>query len=288
VAVIVAALAVRTVARNADWRSDLTLGESAVQTAPDSYKSHKLLANALFESHVPIDRVLAEADKSLAILSPLPDLRNNADSWRRAANWYLAKGDSASAHRSIEILQRCMAIVTAQDEQARSLPRYDPATSPLATARADVNRTIAAAYLKLGDPTQALAASAGAIELDPENPDAYRQYAQTLSAAGRNQEAMVTLMEGVMLTVDPGLRQLVVELYQRGLDPHGCALLAGQDGRPALNPSCDTVRGHLCAATVEAIKLRKKTGREDRVEQLRASGVRDFGCPASQLDQAMK
>ena len=59
-------LSARTVIRNPDWQSDLTLGESAVQTSPNSYKSHKLLANALFESHAPIDRVLAEADKRLS------------------------------------------------------------------------------------------------------------------------------------------------------------------------------------------------------------------------------
>jgi tetratricopeptide (TPR) repeat protein len=280
VGVIVVALAARTVARNSDWQSDLTLAKSAVETSPDSYKTHKLLANALFETHAPIDNVLAEAEKSLAILSPLPDLRNNADTWRRAAEWYRAKGDAASTRRALEILQRCLAIVTAQEAHARTLPRFDSATDPLATARADVNGLISAAYLQLGDPAQALATAARAIDLDPQNPEAYRQYAQSLAAAGRNQEAMVTLMEGVMLTVDPGLRQAVVDLYRAGgLDPQGCALLPGQDGRPALNPTCATVRAHLCAATAAGIKVREKSGRHDLAEQLRATGISSFGCP---------
>jgi hypothetical protein len=270
-AAIVVLLSARTIVRNGDWRSDLTLGESAVAAAPESYKAHKLLANALYESHAPIERVLAEGDRSLAILSPLPDLRNNADTWRRVADWYLAKGDPASVRHAIELLERCRAMVTAQDEHARSMPRYDPNTNSMAGARASVNRMIASAFARLGD------ASRG-IELDPESADAWRAYAASLAQAGKGREAVVALMEGVMLTVDPGLRQAVVDLYRTGLDPHGCALLPGQDGRPALNPGCDTVRAHLCAAADAAIAVREKSGRGELAEMLRKSKVRDFGC----------
>ena len=269
--VIVIALAVRTFARNPDWNSDLTLGRANVQAVPASYKSHKLLANALFESHAPIDQVLAEGEKMLATLQPLPPLHDNADSWRRAANWYLSKGDPASVHRAIEILQRCLAIVTAQEQHARTLPRFDPATNPLATAREDVNRMISGAYLQAGDTSKA-------ETIDPENPDVWARRAKSLVAAGKHEEAIVTLMEGVMLTVDPQLRQAVVDLYRAGLDPHGCALLPGQDGRPALNPACDTVHAHLCKASTAAIELREKAGRKDLADQLRDTAAKSFGC----------
>jgi hypothetical protein len=269
--VIVVAFAARTLARNPDWNSDLALGTVTVQTAPASYKSHKMLANALFESHAPIEQVLAEADKMLAILAPLPPLHDNADSWRRAANWYLAKGDPTGVHRAIEILQHCLAIVTVQERQARSLPRFDPATNPLATAREDVNRMISSAYLQAGDTSKA-------ETIDPENPDVWARRARSLAEAGKGEQAIVTLMEGVMLTVDPQLRQAVVDLYRAGLDPHGCALLPGQDGRPALNPGCDTVHGHLCKASAAAIELREKAGRKDLADQLRETAAKSFGC----------
>jgi len=86
------------------------------------------------------------------------------------------------------------------------------------------------------------------------------------------------LMEGVLLTVDPGLRQAVIEMYRAGLDPHGCALLPGQDGRPALNPSCDTVHAHLCQASAAAIAVRVNANRTDLAEQIRAAAARDFRC----------
>jgi hypothetical protein len=268
---VVGALSARTIARNPDWQSDLILGKAAVQTAPESYKSHKLLANALFESHAPIGQVLAEADRMIAILEPLPPLHDNADSWRRAANWYLSKGDPASVRHALELLQHCLAIVTAQEQHARTMPRFDPETNPLATARDDVNRMISGAYLQLGDPTKALTT-------DPENPDVWRRQAKSLAESGKGDDAVVTLMEGVMLTVDAGLRQAVVELYRSGLDPHGCALLPGQDGRPALNPACDSVHTHLCKASAAAIELREKSGRHDLADQLRTAAARDFHC----------
>jgi len=267
-AIIVVALSARTFARNPDWQSDLTLGKSAVQTAPESYKSHKLFANALFEAKAPIDQVLAESDKMLAILEPLPPLRQNADSWRRAANWYLAKGD---AHRAIDLLQHCQVIVAAQEEHARALPRFDPATNPIAGARDDVNRLISTAYLQLGDASKALTT-------DSENPDVWRREATGLAEKGRGEDAIIALMEGTMLTMDPSLRQAVVELYRQGFDPHHCALLPGQDGRPALNPACDTVHTHLCKATLAAIDLREKTGKPALADQLRTTASRDFKC----------
>jgi hypothetical protein len=270
--VIVIAFSARTFARNSDWQSDLTLGKADVQAAPESYKSHKLLANALFEAKAPIDQVLLEAEKMLAPLAPLPPLQQNADSWRRAASWYQAKGDPASMKRALDLLQHCLVIVTAQEQHAHTLPRFDPATNPLAGARDDVNRMISSAYLQAGDASKAMA-------LDPENPDVWRREAQSLAEKGRGEEAIVALMEGTMLTMDPGLRQAVVELYRRGLDPHHCALLPGQDGRPALNPGCDTVHAHLCQATAAAIEVREKSGKHELAEQLRTTSARDFKCP---------
>ncbi len=302
---IVVACAARAWIRNVDWQSDLTLSEAAVAVSPESYKSHLMLANALFEADpgpANIRRVLAEAERSLAILHPLPPERNNAGALRRAANWYLAQADLIqppgrraaippeavqSCRRALELLQRARTMVVAQFEAARARPGFDAGADPLATAPAEVDRLISAAYLKLGDTGRALDLSANAIELDPGNPEVYRQYAQALAAAGRGAQAIEVLMEGVMLTLDPGLRQNVVEWYQSGADRSGCALMPGQNGSMALNPGCEAVHVRLCAATVAAIQLRLKAGRRDLAEQLKSSGVKDFGCPVAPLDAAL-
>ncbi len=292
--ILLTAYAARTWARNRDWQSDLTLSAAAVAVSPESYKSHLALANSLFDADpgpATIDRVLAEGEKSLAILQPLPPEHNNAGALRRAAVWYLAKADLAgqpagapACRRAIELLERCRTMVLAQSKAARQRPGFDPRTDPFATAPAEIDRMISAAYLKLGDTGRALDTSAAAIEADPANPEVYRQYAQALLTAGRAPQAIAVLMEGVMLTMDSGLRQNVVQLYQAAGDGAGCALMPGQNGSMALNPRCEAVHTQLCTATLAAIQLRLKTGRRDLAEQLKNSGLTDFGCPAPPLE----
>src|SRR5262249_49125514 len=125
-------------------------------------------------------------------------------------------------------------------------------------------------------------ASARSAQSDPGNPDAWRQLSDALGASGRVDDAVVALMEGVLLTSDIGLRQRVVELYRRGAGG-ACALSPGANGVPAMNPACPEVRKHLCSATAQAMALRVRSGRPDLAEQLRTSGVRDMGCDAASL-----
>jgi tetratricopeptide (TPR) repeat protein len=260
--------AARTWNRNRDWNSDLTLGESAVRQSPDSYKSHKLLANALFEKDGPTPRVLQEAEKSLSILDPLPPARRNADTYRRAASWYIAKGDRASLQRALDLLQQTRIVLQAQ--------AVDP------SAPADVDRLVGEVQMRMGNSGAALEASSRAAQADPGNAEAWRQYSDTLGASGRVDDAVIALMEGVLLTTDTGLRQRIVELYRQGAGG-SCALLPGQNGTPAMNPACPQVHTHLCSAAARAIALRMEGGRNDLADQLRTSALNQFGCEASSL-----
>jgi hypothetical protein len=153
---------------------------------------------------------------------------------------------------------------------------------PIYLASGEIDRMIGEAQLRAGNSGAALEASARSAQSDPSNPEVWRQLSDALGASGKVDEAVVALMEGVLLTSDIGLRQRVVELYQHGAGG-ACALLPGQNGLPAMNPACPEVRKHLCSATAQAIELRLRSGRADLAEQLRSSGVRDMGCDAAML-----
>jgi hypothetical protein len=142
------------------------------------------------------------------------------------------------------------------------------------------------AYLRLGDAQKALDAAEQGRKLDPANPDVYLQLSAVHLAGKRAEDAAITLMEGVLVTKDPGLRAELVNLYRNGLDTKGCALMPGADG-PALNPLCEAVHRHLCAASAGTIHIRLESGRRDLAEDMRSSALRDFGCPAGPLDQAL-
>ena len=121
-AVIVAAFLVRTWVRNLDWKDDLTMATAGVEASPNSFKTHRLLAVALFQSqpdYSNIDRVLEESNKSLAILRTLPDKRDVPSPWNEAAAYHLAKGDSLHGgssepyEQAVRLAQRAISIEAA-------------------------------------------------------------------------------------------------------------------------------------------------------------------------------
>ena len=280
--VAVAALAARTWLRNADWQDDLSLANATVRSAPRSYKAHKMLAAALYTSHADIDRVTAEAEINLAILNGVPDAKNNGDSYRRAAAYYVDKGDrvrgtpdSVRAYeRSRELLRRAAAIVRAMDLPPGAKSR----------AVADLNRSIATVCLRLEDRACALSAAGEALAADPMAAESYGQMAMALAAADRSDEAAVLLMQGGLLTGDARLRQGLVDLYREGLDRAGCALLPGS---AALNPSCGMVGRHLCQASLGAMRVWLAAGQTEAALKMRTSALQEFGCPAAPLDKVL-
>jgi tetratricopeptide (TPR) repeat protein len=287
---IVAAFTARTWARNSDWRDDVSLMTAAAETSPNSYKSHRALAAALYDSDPArgnIDRVIAEAEKSLAILDSMPDWHNNAEVYRQASSYYITKGDLLAApessrayQKALDLLLRSKTIVTATYEH---LATKEHDQSKLA----ELERWISDARLKLNDPSKALEAAASALELDPLNAETYRQLSTAFLANGQADEAAVVLVEGTIVTSDLSLRRDLLSLYQQGLDSKGCATVPGPKG-PAFNPSCEIVRTHTCAAVAATIPLYLRIQRRDLAEQLKNSAARDFGCPADLLNRLLQ
>ena len=176
IGLVVAAFAARTWTRNPDWQNDVTLWTSAVHVTPASAKAHRALAEALYDSdpaHANIDQVIAEAERSVALLAPLPDSLNSFQSYRQAGAYYLDKAAVLIRHgsngglstsnearrayqRSLELLTRCLAIATAGSAQVPGA-----STSPAA----DTYRLLAAAHLGLDESREALDAATRARTL---------------------------------------------------------------------------------------------------------------------------
>ena len=247
VAVIVAAFAIRTWVRNLDWKDDLTMARAGVAASPNSFKTHRLLAVALFQSqpdYSNIDQVLEESNKSLAILKPLPERRNIPSPWNEAAAYHLAKGDSLHGasmkpyDEAVQLAQRAIAI-----EAASRAP-----------VTAESYRLLATAYLRLHKPEQALPAAMRAHTLDPSSVDVYGLISDAYLAQSRGEDAAIALAEGMFATGDGNLRSGLLKLYQSGVDTAGCAVVAGPRG-PALNPQCEMVRRDLCAGAERAQRM---------------------------------
>jgi tetratricopeptide (TPR) repeat protein len=293
---VVVLFATRTWLRNTDWHDDLSLARATVQTSPESYKGHTLLAAALYEAHADIGSVIAEAEKSLAILDPLPDLKSYAPPYMQAGLYYLAKGDALLVNggessramataadarkayeRSRDVLVRCDSIVKANNgrENALARARGGPEIKPLRYA--DLYRLLSEAELRLGDLPLALENIQYGLALSPFSASMYLQWADVLVQSGRPEESLIALMEGEMITSDPGMKDRMVKLYRSGLDPQGCAAVE-KEGHVTLNPSCEVVHRHLCEGARGAEKIYTQTGRTDLAADLRAFVAQKLGC----------
>ena len=254
VAVIAIGFAVRTWMRNADWADDKTMALESVLTSPGSFKVHQLLAATLLSDR-EIDRAVAEADRSVAILAPLPDALDSPAPWNLAAVCHRAKGDTlpkdqarAQYEVTVRLAQRSIAI------NAASRAEYDRRhgiKSPVPASAADAYRTLASAYLHLDEQPPALAAALEAQTIEPANAGVYDEIADAYYALGRGEDAAIALAEGMFLSGDRGLLDELLKLYQSGVDSKGCAVKAGPHG-PTLNPSCEIVTRDLCEAAVRA------------------------------------
>jgi hypothetical protein len=138
-------------------------------------------------------------------------------------------------------------------------------------------RLLSQAELRLGDAPRALDHATYALELSPFSAPMYLQLADVLVHSGRAENGAVALMEGEIITTDPGLKEQLVRLYQDGLDPQGCAAVQ-RDGQWMLNPSCGVVHRHLCEGSAGAVQVYTQAGRVDLAASTKELAVQKLGC----------
>ena len=284
---LLVAASARTLARNVDWRDDLSLWTSAVDAVPRSAKAHARLAYALAERHGPgadhLDRILAEAETALAIVEnpPLPDVDVPTMIPLDLGVYYQAKGAMVGRargdertpeavdwyHRAALVLERAAAVDRAKNAQAET---------PIGNW--EVYERLGQVRLVLAEPGPAAAAFATMRRLSPASPAAHLGMARAELGLDRPGEAAVSLLRVVAL--DPGNAEawrLLLDVYA-GLDPGGCAI-AVSGGQPRLDPGCPLVHDHLCAAYEGLAALHREAGQAEIARRLEARAVGDHGCP---------
>ena len=296
--VMTTGFAVRTWARNGEWSDEVTLASVDVQTNSRSFKLHRLMAAAMFDadpSHANVDRVVEEIDKSLAILAPLPDLRNAPDAYQLAGAAYLVKGDrlqmagtgnAEAAYRlAREHLQRCIQINKAYEQQ-REATLGKPAPGVVARTEPEAYGLLSVVHQRLGDMDGALRAAHEAQRMAPQDPRRYSQIAGLLLIRQRADEAAVVLMEGMLITSDLDLRSQLVRLYGSSTDPGNCTLVTDTNP-PAINPRCQVVRDHICATAPDVLMALVDMGRRQEAMQKKQAFISDYRCAPGPLNRVL-
>jgi tetratricopeptide (TPR) repeat protein len=301
---IIVAFAARTWARNSDWRDNMTLMKAGVEAAPNSYANHQFLATEMYladPNHSNIYEVIEEADKSLAILNPLPDSLNIAEPYASAGTYYERKGDlhmqsSADGRRTVspesiptyekalQILLRGEAIDKLADAQnrARERARGKPDSELPHAGSIALYQELALTYLRLGQNQKALEAALYARMIAPSSPETYLLMANILFESNRIEEGIGTMGQAYLITGNPGVVQSLEQMFKLGFDPQGCAIAQGANGA-YLNNSCAPVHAMICKASANLINAYTEARQPEQAVSVRNRALNEFACTAESL-----
>ena len=292
---IVVAYGIRAFNRNYDWEDDVRLWTSAVQVCPNSFKTHKSLAFALYERDPEgknsIDRIIAEAEKARDVTDKAQIVLLHLGAY------YRLKGDLCAQHgtnedgatpaaesmpwyqKSVDALQKAVPLDKEfnDDNRRKELNRGRSPDQIPDIGNHEIYWNLGISYMRMSQYQPALDAYLSMRHLEPTNPDAYLSIASVYLASGHAEDAVIPLVQALLL--DSGrtqAMQLLVEIY-RQIDHEGCAVIMLQ-GQPRLNVDCPIVHNHICTAYFGLVQVLLETKQYDLAKRTEANALRTYHC----------
>jgi tetratricopeptide (TPR) repeat protein len=291
---MVVAYGARSFLRNPDWEDDERLWTKAVEACPNSFKTHKSLAFAIYEKDPEsknIDRVIAEGEKARAVTDKTQIVMLHLGAY------YRIKGDTLAQRapdgtimptpasmpwyqKSVEALSQAVPLDHEfnDDNRAKELKRGRNPNQIPDIGNHEIYWNLGLSYMRMSQYQQALDAYLAMRHLAPTNPDAYLSIASVYLSTGHPEEAGISLLQALLLDSNrqEALR-LLVDIY-RQIDHEGCSVVMTQ-GQPRLNSDCPLVHGHICSAYYGLIQVFQETRQYDLAKQTRVTALQNYHCP---------
>ena len=292
-------------ARNFDWKDNVTIWSKAVEAAPASYKTHQNLAHSLFSEVWPagrspevLDRAIREGERSLEIAPDTPEMLMSL------GGLYIARGDGLSARspdgarvlgpenraayeKAVGVLLRARAADRAENEEIRKreIAKGARAEDLPATGDVGIYFNLASVYRRLSRDEDVLATLGDLLRIAPEEPEAWLSLGSIRASRGENEQAAVAYTTALLL--DPAnadAQRLVPGLYRR-LDPDGCAVRMAE-GRPDVDWKCPFARDRRCEAWKGLVRAYEYAKRYDLAREAASRAVREDACDTGQAGRA--
>jgi tetratricopeptide (TPR) repeat protein len=295
----------RTYRRNFDWQDEISLWQSAVENAPNSFKSYKGYANAVLADglknfpHDPVkqeaalDHSLALAETGLHILDnpPLPLPKQDNTLYQDLGNFYRLKGDFLRDHHQLDdarqYYQKSLAVLL----RAQAVDRWVNDTShqtSLARGRAERDIPVVGnyriyihleqTYERLGDWANAEQAARHIELLVPPQGIGYRLCGTDLFNEGKARAAVVQLLEaGLLDNNDLDAWQAIATCYKlMGFPPD---TLKNDGPNHFLDTNQPAVHEDVNAACVALVQAFLDAKQYDNAQALRDKFVNSYKVP---------
>jgi tetratricopeptide (TPR) repeat protein len=298
---VLAGLAGRTYARNADWHDELSLWKSAVAAAPNSFKVHKGYANALWDaghSEVAVDGAIAQDEAADAILeqTPLTPERQDNTLYQDMGLYYRLKGILLQQHGQMAEAQVFFQKAVAILERARTVDRWVNQASQekmlragkLAAEIGDVGNhrvylQLGMACLMAGDNAEAEEAGRYMQHIAPQEAMGYVIAGAGCFNLGRPKEAVAQFFAGLVL--DPNNAEAWSDL-QHCFAALGepAAVVSQKGGGYRLDGGSTAVRDGIKAGFVVLVQAFEGAKRPDDAQKVRELAEQKYQLPADTFD----
>jgi tetratricopeptide (TPR) repeat protein len=301
--VFILAYGIRSFVRNYDWEDDVRLWTSAAAICPNSFKSHKSLAYALYEKDPEgknIDLIIEEGEKAAAVtdraqivflhLGAYYRIKGDLLSQRTADGTLLATRDSVPFYqKSIATLRRAVPLDHAfnDDNRAKQIKRGFNLEDISDIGNHEIYWNLGHSCMRIGLYDDAREAYQYMRHLSPTNPDAYISLATVAIAQGKLEDAAILLLQTLLLDNNrqESLRTLI-NVY-RQIDREGNALVVGpgSQSQPRLNADSTLVRSHLCAAYAGLVQTLIEAKQYELAQNTRQSAIKAYNCPPAPFEK---
>jgi hypothetical protein len=299
---IVVVYGARSFVRNFDWENDVKLWSQAVKVCPNSFKTHKSLAYALYEKDPEgknIDRIIEEGEKAMAVTDKTQIVLLHLGAYYRIKGDTLAqRGPDGSLiitpesrlwyEKSVAVLSRAVPLDREfnEDNRRKELRRGKRPEQIQDIGNHEIYWNLGLSHMRLSQYQEALDAYLYMRHLAPTNADAYLSIASVFLSVGRVEEAAVSLLQALLLdsSRQEALR-LLVDIY-RQIDREGCAVVFTQ-GQPRLNADCTIVRNHICSAYFDLIQVFLQAKQRDLALHTKRNALQNYPCPADAFEQLL-
>lgn len=292
---------IRAFNRNADWEDDIKLWSQAAQACPDSFKTHKSLAYALYEKdpeYKDIDRIIEEGELALKVTDRTQIVFLHLGAYYRIKGDLLAQRTADGTlipspaslpwyQKSAETLTRAIPLDHEfnEDNRRKELKRGRKPEEISDIGNHEIYWNVGLSHMRLGNYAKAHEAYLYMRHLAPTNPDSYLSIASVYITTGKNEAAAIALLQALLLdsSRQEALR-LLVEIY-RQIDRDGCAVIATPDRQvPQLNADCALVRAHICRAYAGLSQIFAESKQAKLAQQTRENAINNYKCPAELLE----
>lgn len=291
IGIAIVALAARTLARIPAWQDNGALGAADVITAPGSFRTHQVLAQALYAQDPKgnLDRAIREYEITYHVIEGVPPEDTCSQCLSELGMFYYGKANATGGastpeghawfEKALTMLEKARTASVARAREFENTQIAHGLASPLTHDDPNLDLYLARTYAHLGRPDEALQTYRELQWQDPAQRELYDEMATIYATKGLLEQAAIIIDEkAFVLGINNATAASLRNLYAR--IPDGACALKGEGGSTELNLDCPRVRADMCQGWAELDVAFRAVRQSQRANTIRASAIQRYGCPA--------